>query len=87
MLGCAAFEDALKRYAIAKYIDVSDKTMEAIVNALKAEGLVGGAQKGLLGAMPRIRNHAMHAGWDKLTPQDAGSVIGFVEQCLLAHFG
>lgn len=87
VLACAALEDALKRYAIAKDIDVSDKTMDAVVNALKAGGFVSGPQKGLLAAMPRIRNHAMHADWDKLTPQDAGSVIGFVEQFLLAHFG
>jgi len=36
--------------------------------------------------MPKIRNSAMHADWEKLTPQDAGSVIGFVEQFLLVNF-
>jgi hypothetical protein len=87
VLACAALEDALKRYAIAKDIDVSNKTMDIVVNALKAGGFVSGSQKGLLEAMPRIRNHAMHADWDKLIPQDAGSVIGFVEQFLLVHFG
>lgn len=87
VLACAALEDALKRYAATKSIDVADKKMDAVINALKAERLVGGAQKGLLDAMPRIRNHAMHAEWDKLTLADAGSVIGFVEQFLLQHFG
>jgi hypothetical protein len=29
--------------------------------------------------MPRIRNAAIHADWDKLTPNDAGRVLGFVE--------
>lgn len=86
VLACAALEDALKRFAVANELDVEGKTMEDIVNALKSKGLVSGAQKGLLAAMPRIRNHAMHANWDKLTPQDAGSVIGFVEQFLLANF-
>jgi hypothetical protein len=28
----------------------------------------------------------MHADWDKLTPQDAGSVVGFVEHFLLSNF-
>ena len=87
VLACAALEDALKRHAAASGIDVADKTMDAVINALKAEGLVSGPQKGLLAAMLRIRNHAMHAEWDKLTPQDAGSVIGFVEPFLREHFG
>ena len=60
--------------------------MEDVVNSLKAKGLVSGAQKTLLAAMPKIRNQAMHAEWSKLTPQDVGSVIGYVEQFLLSHF-
>jgi hypothetical protein len=60
--------------------------MEQVVNALKSKGLVSGPQKALLSAMPKIRNHAMHADWDKLTPQDAGSIVGFVEHFLLTNF-
>jgi hypothetical protein len=86
VLACAALEDALKRYAITKGLDVDEKTMDEVVNALKSQGLVSGTQKSLLATMPKIRNHAMHADWEKLTPQDAGSVIGFVEQFLLSHF-
>lgn len=86
VLACAALEDALKRFATARGISVDGQTMEEVVNALKSKGLVSGAQKTLLSAMPKVRNHAMHAEWSKLTPQDAGSVIGFVEQFLLANF-
>lgn len=86
VLACAALEDALKRYASANGIQVEDRTMEEVVNALKSKGLVSSAQKSLLSTMPKVRNIAMHADWDKLTPQDAGSVIGFVEQFLLVNF-
>ena len=86
VLACAALEDALKRYATSKGLLVDDKTMDEVVNALKSQGLVSGAQKALLAAMQKIRNYAMHADWEKLTPQDAGSVIGFVEQFLLSNF-
>jgi hypothetical protein len=85
VLACAALEDALKRHAARNGLQVEGKTMEDVVNALKGAGLVSGAQKALLGAMPKVRNFAMHADWDKITPQDAGSVIGFVESFLLAH--
>lgn len=60
--------------------------MQSVVAALKAKGLVSGAQKSLLDTMPRIRDYAMHADWGKLTAQDVGSVIGFVEQFLLSKF-
>lgn len=86
LLACAALEDALKKYATLNGLNVDDQDMEQVINALKGKGLVSGPQKGLLGSMPKIRNHAMHAQWDKLKPEDAGSVIGFVEQFLLTHF-
>jgi hypothetical protein len=86
VLACAALEDALKRFALLNDLDVTDKTMSEVVSALKSKGLVGGAQKSLLEAMPKVRNSAMHADWDKITAQDVGSVIGFVEQLLLTKF-
>jgi hypothetical protein len=86
VLASAALEDALKRYAIANGLSVDGKTMEDVVNALKSKGLVGGAQKTLLSAMPKIRNQAMHADWKSLTAQEVGSLLGFTEQFLLAHF-
>lgn len=86
VLACAALEDALKKYATANGVDVSDETMQGVVGALKARGLVAGAQKSLLDAMPKIRNYAMHAEWEKITEPDVNSVIGFVEQFLLSNF-
>jgi hypothetical protein len=86
VLACAALEDSLKHFARMNGLEVSDKVMQDVVNALKSKGLVGGAQKTLLDAMPKIRDYAMHANWEKITAQDVGSVLGFVEQFLLAKF-
>ena len=86
VLACAALEDSLKRFAFINGLDVNDKVMQDVIGALKAKGLVGGAQKSILDAMPKIRDYSMHANWDKITPQDVGSVIGFVEQFLLSKF-
>jgi hypothetical protein len=86
VLACAALEDALKRFAQIKGIDVSEKTMDSIVGALKSDGFVQGAQKSLLDVMPRIRNYAMHADWTKISETDVGSVIGFVETFLQTKF-
>ena len=86
VLACAALEDTLKRYGTQHNLDVDDKVMQQVVGALKSKGLVTGAQKSLLDTMPKIRDYAMHANWDKITPEDVSSVIGFVEQFLLSHF-
>ena len=86
VLACAALEDALKRYASLNGLAVSDNSMQQVVAALKSKGLVGGAQKTLLDAMPKIRDYAMHANWNKITEQDVGSVLGFTEQLLLTKF-
>lgn len=86
VLACAALEDAIKRLAMANGIAVEGKTMLDLVNALKSAGIVSGAQKSLLDAMPRIRNMAMHADWAKITEPDVSSVLGYVEQLLLSKF-
>lgn len=86
VLACASLEDTLKRFASINGISISDNTMSEVVNALKSKGLVSGAQKTLLDAMPKIRNYAMHANWEKISAPDVRSVIGFVEQFLLTNF-
>ena len=55
VLACAALEDVLKRYAASNGCSVDDKVMQEVVGALKSKGLVSGAQKSLLEAMPKIR--------------------------------
>ena len=62
------------------------KVMQEVINALKAKGLVSGPQKSLLDSMPKVRDAAMHADWQRITSEDVGSVIGFVEQFLLKEF-
>lgn len=86
VLACAALEDSLKRFAMMKGLDVSNKNMPDVVNLLKQEGYVSGAKKKILDTMPSIRDWAMHANWEKITPEVVGSVLGFVEQFLLENF-
>jgi len=86
VLACAALEDTLKRYALANGVTVEANSMQDTVNALKSKRLVPGAQKTLLESIPKIRDYAMHANWEKITAPDVSSVIGYVEQFLLTHF-
>lgn len=86
VLACAALEDTLKRFSAANGLDVGEKSMQEVVGALKSRGLVSGAQKSLLDTMPKIRDYAMHANWEKISEPDVSSVIGFVEQFLISKF-
>lgn len=86
VLACAALEDTLKRYGRLNGVDVDDKDMSEVISALKAKGLVSGAQKSLLYPMPKIRNFALHAEFDKIDSAAVGSVIGYVENFLLTKF-
>ena len=86
VLATAALEDVLKRYATENDIDTEDRKMTEVINALKAKGLIKGGQNKLLQVLPKIRNHALHAEWDKFLELEVGSVLGYVEQFLLKHF-
>lgn len=86
VLACAALEDTLKRYALINGLTVDGNSMQDTVNALKSKGLVTGAQKTLLDSMPKIRDYAMHANWDKIDAPAVNSVIAYVESFLLTKF-
>ena len=86
VLASAALEDSLKRYAHVNGLNVENKNMTEVISALKSEGLVSGAQKSLLDAMPKIRNYALHAEWEKISEPEVNSIIGYVEQFLLSKF-
>lgn len=86
VLACASLEDALKRFSASNGLDTEGKSMQEVINSLKSKGLVAGAQKTILDTMPRVRNLALHADWDKLSEPEVNSVIGFVEQFLVTKF-
>lgn len=86
VLGCAALEDALKRFAVAKGLDVEEKSMADVCNALKGAGAIPAAQADIAKSYSELRNRAFHAQWDKIDVISVQSVISFTEQFLGGHF-
>ncbi len=86
VLASAALEDTLKQHAKLNGLDVDEKPMSEVINALKSKGLISGAQKSVLPAMQKVRNLAMHAEWKKLTEPEVSGIVAFVEQYLLTTF-
>ena len=86
VLSCASLEDSLKRFAILNNLEVEDKTMIEVVNALKSKGLLSNIQSNILKGYTQVRNKAFHAEWDKIEKSDISAIIGFTEQFILQHF-
>lgn len=86
VLACGALEDTLKRFALASGLDVYNKEMAEVVNAMKAAGMVKGPQGSLLQGFTKIRNKAFHAQWDSIESADVQSVIAFTQEFLLTRF-
>jgi hypothetical protein len=86
VLAAAALEDSIKRFCKNNEIDVQDKSLQDLVNAMKSKSLLSGSKKSLLDSMPRIRDNAMHANWDKISEVDVGTMIGFLDQFLITEF-
>jgi len=86
VLAAAALEDTLKRYAEAEGIDVEDKDLTTVVNALKSAGLLSAPQSALLKGMVPFRNKALHAEWAKIGEAEVSGVIAFAEEFLIRKF-
>jgi len=86
VLVSAALEDALKKFALQKGLDVDDANMEQVINALKSEGLIKGTQASLAKGHKQLRKYAFHANWDKIDKVSVNSAIGFTESFILEHF-
>lgn len=85
VLASAAIEDALKRYASLNGLEVDDKEMSDVINALKGKGLLKGPQASVITSHTKTRNKALHAEWDKIEMPEVKSLIAFTEEFILKN--
>lgn len=86
VLACGALEDSLKKYATNNGLTVEDKELSTVINSLKTQGLIKGAQAGIVQSFGQLRNKAFHAQFDKIEIPEVASLISFLEQFLLLNF-
>lgn len=79
VLACAALEDTLKRCASNRGLDIQDKDMSEVVNALKSKGIIGRPQGDMLRGYVQIRNKVFHAQWDAIDVAAVSGIIGFTQ--------
>jgi hypothetical protein len=85
VLAAAAFEDSLKKIGTLHGLDVAEQELGNVIGALKANQLLQGGAGKLADRYLNLRNSAMHANWEKITEEEVGGLIGFVEQLLIKH--
>ena len=79
VLACAALEDALKRYASDLGLEVQDKDMSQVVNALKAAQVIRRPQGKVLDGYVQVRNKAFHAEWNAVDAASVEGIIGYTQ--------
>lgn len=86
VLAAAAYEDTIRRIG-AEFAGISDRrNLEAVLQELKARGILRDTQFSIAQAYLPFRNNALHADWSKIERASVVAVVGFVEQLLLKHF-
>jgi hypothetical protein len=86
VLASAALEDAMKNMATSLGLDVDEKELSAVVNALKSKSFFKGAQHKIVTSFVRLRNNAMHANWERISKPDVESLVAFMKSFTLEHF-
>lgn len=87
VLAAAAFEDTIRRIAKEHAGVIGQDKLDAVIGKLKDAGLLVAPQLGIALSYLSFRNHALHADWGKIDRAAVSSVLAFVEQLLLKHFG
>jgi hypothetical protein len=85
VLASAAFEDSLKKIGTLNGLNVAEEDLGNVIGALKTKQLLQGGAARSAERFQNLRNWAMHANWEKITAEEVGSLIGFVEQLLHKH--
>jgi uncharacterized protein YutE (UPF0331/DUF86 family) len=82
ILASAVLEDSMKKIAIKNNVPLSGQSLELLIDELvKAEVLTSIKAKRLKAAAG-IRNHALHAEWEKFDIKDTGALIQTVRDLI-----
>ncbi len=85
VLGSAALEDSLKRYAGLNGLRVDDDNMSGVINALKSQGLLKGPQASAVSSYVKTRNKALHAEFASIEMPEVKALIAFTEEFILKN--
>lgn len=86
VLGSAVLEDTIKKIAQKNGIQTEGKTLDPLINALVKTSVITSVKGKRIRAYAGVRNHALHAEWEKFEISDVGVLIDgtreLLEDCL-----
>jgi uncharacterized protein YutE (UPF0331/DUF86 family) len=86
VLASAVLEDTIKRLCRKHDVVTDDKSLDTLINALKASRIVSKVKSERLKAYASLRNQAFHAEWNAFDDRDLRQMIDGLEELLAAHF-
>ena len=85
VLASAVLEDTIKRIAIKSSVDPTGLSLEPLIDELAKREIVTQVKAKRLRSYSAVRNHALHAEWEKLDLKDVGSQIAGLRELLDEH--
>ena len=85
VLASAVLEDTIKRIAYKSGIGASGQSLEPLIDELAKLNVFTPVKAKRLKSFSAIRNHALHAEWDKLDIKDVGAQIAGLRELLDEH--
>lgn len=85
VLASAVLEDAVKRVGAKNQALTSGMSLDPLIDDLTSRGVFTPVKAKRLKSYAGVRNHALHAEWDKLDLRDVGAMISGVRELLDEH--
>ena len=85
VLASAVLEDTVKRIAIKNLINPAGLSLEPLIDELARREILTSVKAKRLKSYSAVRNHALHAEWDRLDLKDVGSQIAGLRELLDEH--
>lgn len=82
ILASAVLEDTIKKIALKHGVDIDGKTLEPLIDDLVKAEVFTSVKAKRVKSYAGVRNHAMHAEWDKLDIRDVGAMIGGIRELI-----
>lgn len=82
VLASAVLEDAVKKIATKNSVNVGGQSLEQLIDALTQADVFTPVKAKRIKAAAAVRNHALHAEWDKFDIKDAGTLINGVRELI-----
>ena len=85
VLASAVLEDTVKRIAQKSYVPTDGVSLDPLIDELAKRGIFTPVKTKRLKSYAAVRNHALHAEWEKLDIKDVGAQLSGLRELIDEH--